>query len=242
VDRGDRDATLLLIPGAWHGAWLWEKVEPLLTARGWQVQAMDLPSSAADPGPRLADFYDDADAVRDRITSIGGPVVVVAHSYGGAVATQGAADLPNVKHLVYVCGFQLDVGESLLGLVGAEPDWWVVEGETMTTNDPRAVFYGDVPESDAERAIARMTPLSYVTVTQPLTAAAWHTVPCTYIVCERDAAIPEGQEMFAQRATFVRRLPSSHSPMLSMPEPLAQLIDEAGNTLGQTLGDRQVPA
>jgi pimeloyl-ACP methyl ester carboxylesterase len=85
VDHEDRDVTLLLIPGAWHGAWLWEKVEPLLTARGWQVQTIDLPSSTANPGPRHADFYDDAAAVRDRISSIDGPVVVVAHSYGGQV-------------------------------------------------------------------------------------------------------------------------------------------------------------
>jgi pimeloyl-ACP methyl ester carboxylesterase len=230
MDHENRGVTLLLIPGAWHGAWVWENVEPLLTARGWQVQTMDLPSSTADPGARHADFYDDAAAVRDRITSIDGPVVVVAHSYGGAVATQGAADLPNVEHLVYVCGFQLDVGESLLGLVGAEPDWWVIEGETMTTINPRAVFFGDVSESDAERAIARMTPVTYATVRQPLTAAAWRTVPSTYIVSERDAAIPEGQEMFATRATYVRRLPSSHSPMLSMPEALTQLIDEAAAT------------
>lgn len=226
ADR-NRDAALLLIAGAWHGPWLWEKVMPVLMARGWNVQTMDLPTSAADPHSPRAGFYDDAAAIHHRIKAIDGPVVVVAHSYGAAAATQGAANLPNVRHLVSVCGFQLDVGESLLGLIGSEPDWWVIVGDTVTVADPEAVFFHDLPKPEAERAVARMTPFSTVAANQALTTAVWHTVSSTYIVCDHDHAFVEGQKLLAQRATRIRYLPSSHSPMLSMPGALTDIIEEA---------------
>jgi pimeloyl-ACP methyl ester carboxylesterase len=219
---------LLLVPGAWHGPWVWEKVEPELTARGWAVQTMDLPSNADRGGPRC-DLYDDAAAVRQHIKRIEGPVVVVAHSYGATAVTQGADNLPNVRHLVYVCGFVLDVGESLLGLLGTEPDWWLVDGDIMTVDNPRAVFFHDVGREDADRAITRMKPFSRVAATQGLTAAAWHSVSSTYIVCDGDAEMGEAQCTFAKRANDIRHLPSSHSPMLSMPSELTNLIVEAAN-------------
>ncbi len=189
---------------------------------------MDLPSTA-DRGGLRGDLYDDAAAVRQRIEGIEGSVVVVAHSYGAVPATQGAADLPNVRHIVYVCGFVLDVGESLLGLLGTEPDWWVVDGDIVTVDNPRAAFFHDVGREDVERAIARMKPFNRVAATQALTSAAWHSVSSTYIVCDHDAKIGAGQWMFATRAAEIRRLPSSHSPMLSMPSELTSLIGEAAN-------------
>jgi pimeloyl-ACP methyl ester carboxylesterase len=219
---------LLLVPGAWHGPWVWEKVQTELTARGWAVQTMDLPSNADRGGPRC-DLYDDAAAVRQHIKGIEGPVVVVAHSYGATAVTEGADNLPNVRHLVYVCGFVLDVGESLLGLLGTEPDWWLVDGDIMTVDNPRAAFFHDVGREDADRAIARMKPFSRVAATQALTSAAWHSVSSTYIVCDHDAKMGAGQYMLAKRATEIRHLPSSHSPMLSMPSELTSLIVEAAN-------------
>jgi pimeloyl-ACP methyl ester carboxylesterase len=225
---GPARPVLLLVPGAWHGPWVWEKVQPELTARGWLVQTMDLPSTADRGGPR-GDLYDDAAAVRQRIEGIEGSVVVVAHSYGAVPATQGAADLPNVRHIVYVCGFVLDVGESLLGLLGTEPDWWVVDGDIVAVDNPRAAFFHDVGREDVERAIARMKPFNRVAATQALTSAAWHSVSSTYIVCDHDAKIDAGQWMFAKRAAEIRRPPSSHSPMLSMPSELTSLIGEAAD-------------
>ncbi|BBZ39407.1 hypothetical protein MCNS_24700 [Mycobacterium conspicuum] len=205
---------------------MWEKVQPELTARGWVVQTMDLPS-VADRGCPRRGLYDDADAVRRRIEGIGGPVVVVAHSYGATAATQGAVNLPNVRHIVYICGFVLDVGESLLGLLGAEPDWWVIDNDIMTVDDPRAVFFHDVEEDEVDRAIARMKPFSRIAAAQKLTQAAWHSVSSTYIVCECDAKMGPSQYTLAARATEIRYLPSSHSPMLSMPARLTDLIVEA---------------
>ena len=215
---------ILLVHGAWLGAWSWEKVRPALTARGWEVETVELPS-VADRGGQRFGLHDDAAVVRERIKKIGRPVVVVAHSYGGAVASQGAANMPNVRHIVYVCAFQLDVGESLIQLSGRLP-WWNVDGDTMTTHNTHEILFTDVPQADSDRAIARMKPFSYLAVTEALTAAAWHSVPSTYIVCENDRAVTN-QDVIAARATNVRRLPSDHMPLLSMPLALTDLIVDA---------------
>jgi pimeloyl-ACP methyl ester carboxylesterase len=220
---------LLLVHGAWLGPWSWERVQPELTARGWEVQTVDLPSVDDLGGPRFG-LHDDAAVVRERIKQIGRPVVAVAHSYGGAVVSQAAAGLANVRHIVYVCAFQLDVGESLIQLSG-ELWWWNVDGDTMTTHDAREILFTEVPREDADRAIARMRPFSYVAVTETLTAAAWHTVPSTYILCEKDRAITN-QNAIAARATHVRHLPADHMPLLSMPLALTDLIVEAANRNG----------
>jgi pimeloyl-ACP methyl ester carboxylesterase len=225
---GQARPVALLVHGAWHGAWAWANVERELTTRGWVVHTIDLHSVAERGSPRSG-LYHDAWAVRQRIEEIGVPVVVVAHSYGGAVVTQGTDNLPNVRHIVYVCAFALDVGESILGLAGTKPDWWIVEGETMTPDNPRAVFYHDVEQQEADRATARLLPFSYVAVIQTLTAAAWRSVSSTYIICDYDAAIGAAQELLAKRATHTRHLPSSHSPMMCMPSDLTDLIVEALN-------------
>ncbi|ORW44679.1 hypothetical protein AWB89_16625 [Mycobacterium paraense] len=220
---------LLLVHGAWLGAWSWEKVQPQLAARGWEVQTVDLPSVADLGGPRFG-LHDDAAVVRKRIKEIGRPVIVVAHSYGGAVVSQAAAGLANVRHIIYICAFQLDIGESLIQLSG-RLWWWNVDGDTMTAHDAEEILFTNVPREDADRAIARMRPFSYVAVTEVLTAAAWHSVPSTYIVCDKDRAVTD-QNAIAARATHVRHLPADHMPLLSMPLALTDLIVEAANHNG----------
>lgn len=228
--------TILLVPGAWHGAWVWERVEPELASREWPVRIVELPSTA-DVGvvPRSG-FYDDAEEVRRRIEEIDGPVVIVAHSYGGAVVSEAAAGLGQVRHIVYVCAFQLDVGESLFSLLaGRIPPFYDVDGDIIRLKGAREHFYHDMAAEDADWAIGQLKPLSWIAITEPLTAAAWRTVPSTYIVCDRDTAWPPGgQESFAARARFVRRLPSSHTPQLSMPSALADLIVEAAGTAARS--------
>jgi pimeloyl-ACP methyl ester carboxylesterase len=230
LDAGNSRPTLVLVHGGFLGAWSWERVRLDLLGRGWRVQTVDLPS-VADKGSPRAGLFEDAEVVRQCIKKIGGAAVVVSHSYSGAVVTQAAADLTNVRHLVYISAFPLDVGESLLGVLGKAPDWLDIDGDIMTASDPRTVFLADVPQDVADRVVDRLKPTSLSTLTQTLTACAWHTIPSTYVVTERDRAAPvEAQEFLAARATYVRRLPSAHTPMLSMPSALADLIVEAAST------------
>ncbi|RKT36133.1 pimeloyl-ACP methyl ester carboxylesterase [Microbacterium sp. AG1240] len=227
--------TLLLVHGAWHGAWAWNPVASILENRGWAVERIDLPTvHAADPvGLHLAD---DADAITAAIAAIDGPVVVVAHSYGGVPTTQ-AATADNVQHIVYVAAFALDEGESLLGAVGGvAPSWWVVDGPLATagTDDepPASIFFADVDADAAAAASARLKPQSVLAFQEPLTEVAWRTKPSTYIVTEQDAIFPvPAQEGLAARAgSTVRRLDTSHSPFLSQPEAVADIIEEAARS------------
>lgn len=230
LEPGNSRPTLLLVHGGFFGAWSWEEVELDLRARGWPAQTVDLPSVADEGNPR-AGLFEDAEVVRQRIKDIGGAVVAVSHSYSGMVVTQAAAELTNVRHLVYVSAFPLDIGESLLGVLGREPEWLNIDGDIMTATDPHSILLADVPQDVADRAAERLKPTSLSTLTQALTACAWRTIPSTYIVTERDRAAPvEAQEFLATRATYVRRLPSAHTPMLSMPSALADLIVEAAST------------
>jgi pimeloyl-ACP methyl ester carboxylesterase len=225
TDR-DNSVQILLIHGGFHGSWVWEKVIDRLAALGWHVQTVELPSVAAK-GRRRYGMHDDALAVRRRLEAIGDPVVVVAHSYGGLVATQAAAGLANVTHIIYFAAFQLDIGDSLIGFVGEPPPWWNIDADAVTANRPLDTFYADVPPDDATRAIHRLQPSSYSTVTERLSAAAWREIPSTYVICDEDQAIaPAAQEQLARRASNIRRLPSSHSPMLSRPAEVTQIITD----------------
>lgn len=217
------ESTILLVHGAWHGAWCWERLIPELTALGWRVATVDLPSASADP-ENTAGMYDDARTIRERLDSIDGPVTVLAHSYGGLPATEAAVGTSNVCRLVYLSAFQLDEGDSLSGQSGGQ----LPRGDTGTLpahDDPRKHFYADAAPDDAERAAARLVPQTVKSFSEPLTAAAWKTVPSSYIVCEQDQALPPAfQETMAARSERSYRLPSSHSPFLSVPAELARLI------------------
>lgn len=217
--------TLVLVHGAWHGPWAWRLLADELS--DLSVQMVALPSVGSDP-VTLGDLTADAEAVRSTVAAIDGPVLVCAHSYGGVPATEGLAGLPNVIGLVYLCAFQLDIGESLMGAVGGvAPSWWEVheaEGYVDPLR-PAEVFYADVDPDAARAAIAQLGHHSLAAFSQPLTRAAWRTIPSTYVVCERDGAIPVGaQEAMAERAARVLRMPTSHSPFLSRPAQLAGVL------------------
>lgn len=224
--------TLLLVHGAWHGAWAWDPLATILEDRGWTVERIDLPTVHADD-PRGLHLADDADAVAAAIDAIDGPVVVVAHSYGGVPVTQ-AARAENVQHIVYIASFVLDEGESLLGAVGGvAPSWWVVEGPLATAGTvdepPVSLFFADVDPDAAAQASSRLKAQSVLAFQEPLTEVAWRTKPSTYVLTEQDAIFPlPAQEALAARAgSSVRRLDASHSPFLSQPDALADIIEEA---------------
>lgn len=223
----EESPTVVLVHGAWHGPWVWSRVERALTAEGVEVVSVALPSSGPDPGA-LGGLEDDAATVRAAIDAVDGPVVVVAHSYGGAPTTQGAAGAENVAHIVYLTAFMLDEGESLLGLVGGvAPDWWQVadDGESLLPGRPEEIFYNDLSEESAAAAAAQLQPLSMRAIETPVSAVAWRDVPTTYVICELDNAIPvPAQEMLAGRAGTVHRLEASHSPFWSKPDEVVEII------------------
>ncbi|MEU8763295.1 alpha/beta fold hydrolase [Streptomyces sp. NPDC048659] len=242
---GHERPALLLVHGAWHGAWCWDPVRVALQAAGRHVHVVDLPSARPsyggswDGADRPVGMADDAEAIREALRAVDGPVVVVAHSYGGVPATEAVADAPNVVRVVYLAAFQLDVGESMATFLGGHvPDDGT--GQARPPADAMTSFYDDVPEEEAARAIARLRPQSVRSFTEPVTAAGWRTVPSTYVVCENDRTFdPARQAELARRAGSVHRLPSGHSPFLSMPDGLAALLDgigvgDAADTIGTT--------
>ena len=224
--------TLLLVHGAWHGSWAWDPVAATLEDRGWTVERIDLPTvHAADP--RGLHLSDDAEAVAAAVSAIDGPVVVVAHSYGGVPVTQGAL-AENVQHIVYIAAFVLDEGESLLGAVGGvAPSWWVIDGPLSTAGTaeepPISLFFADVEPALAAASASRLKAQSVLAFQEPLTEVAWRTKATTYIVTEQDAIFPlVAQEALAARAgSAVKRLDTSHSPFLSQPDAVADIIEEA---------------
>jgi pimeloyl-ACP methyl ester carboxylesterase len=219
--------TVVLVHGAWHGPWAWAEVASRLAAEGIGVQTVDLPSVGPD-ADALGDLHDDAATVRATLDEIDGPVVLVAHSYGGAVASEGAAGAGNVEHIVYLTAFMLDEGESLYGLVGGvPPDWWEFTDDrrALTPTRPEEIFYNDLSPEEAESSIAALQLQSFDAISQELRAAAWKDIPSTYVICDQDNAIPvPAQEMLSQRAGTVHRLDASHSPMLSQPDAVVEII------------------
>lgn len=218
--------TVVLVHGAWHGSWCWAPVVKRLDASGIRSTTVDLPS--VDRGNPLGDLHDDAAVVREEVDAADGPVVAVAHSYGGAPVTEGLVGANNVAHLLYVTAFLLDEGESLFGAVGGvEPPWWrsSADGLTLEPDDPEHVFFGDCPPDIVAASVMALRPQAKAAFTQTLRGAAWHDIPSTYVICEQDNAIPPfAQEAMAQRAGAVHRLSSGHSPFLSQPDELVKIL------------------
>ena len=213
----------ILVHGAWHGAWAWEPVLPLLRAQGIEPVTLDLPS-AGNGG----DLQADAQAVREVVLADDRDTVLVGHSYGGMVITEAALELPTVRHLVYLCAFMLDEGDALLGAVdGQQLDWLEVDPDQCVSRvtTPEPIFYGDLPGDLAAAYSERLTTQTMASFAQPLSGAAWKTIDSTYVVCTQDQAIPAAaQRVMAKRATHCHEIDSSHSPMVSRPQVVADLI------------------
>jgi pimeloyl-ACP methyl ester carboxylesterase len=227
-------ATVVLVHGAWHGAWCWDQVVERLDRRGVPSLALDLPGHGDSREP-LGDLGTDAAALRGVLDGLDA-AVVCGHSYGGAVISDGAAH-PAARHLVYLAALLLDVGEScsasaasappsdepglLDGAIQAGPDGQVALDPSLAP----AALYGDCAPADVERAVAHLGPQAYASLTAPAAHAAWREVPSTYVVCRDDRAIPASmQRQLATRAETVLEWPTSHSPFLSRPDLVADLL------------------
>jgi pimeloyl-ACP methyl ester carboxylesterase len=234
-------AAVILVHGAWHGAWCWERVVDGLTAADVRVIAIDLPGHGADRGP-LGDLHTDAARVRDVIDAVTQPVVLVGHSYGGAVITE-AGDHPRVQRLVYLCALALDAGETCATVAAdkavaaaidhtGRPDLGAafVPGEDGTFTVDRTIaaeaLYNDCGAETATWALDRLGPQPLVTLQQVPNAVAWRSRPSTYVVCARDLAIhPDLQRIMAKRCTTSVEWDTGHSPFLSRPELVVDLLE-----------------
>ncbi len=224
--------TVLLVHGAFCGSWVWAETAPVLESAGHQVALIDLPSSGPT-ADRLGDLAADSTAVRGVLDTLDGDVVVVGHSGAGMVLAE-LADHPKVQHSVYVAALHPQKGQSVADLLGGQmPDWMTVrnDGAVQVSDDPEVVRQALCADVDADYFAREVHPrylLTSLSSVQSPSTGPGRTHPATYVVCEQDHAIPiEAQEAVATTFDRVERLPSSHAPMLSMPERLAGVIDGA---------------
>jgi pimeloyl-ACP methyl ester carboxylesterase len=240
------EPTIVLVHGAWHGAWCWNEVVPFLTARGLAVIAVDLPGHGNDtrlPGSLL----DDAAALADIVANVDGPVAMVGHSYGGLVISQTATDpaiAAKLSHLVYLCALCLPAGKKLAdlsvdnsrarlrGLLTFNEDGNAVVNAEMPV-EAKACFYHDCTDAQAAYAMQRLTPQPMTNMATVVEGNPMASIHSTYVFCTEDFTIPiEVQRAMvnAVRDSGVTlnevTLASSHSPFFSMPNQLAHAIAE----------------
>jgi pimeloyl-ACP methyl ester carboxylesterase len=229
---------VVFIHGAFSrdGAWWWAPTAALLDRSGIGSAAVALPScgeSSIAPTGAGPGLHDDAAATTAALDE-DGPAILVAHSYGGMVASQ-AGEHPAVRGLVYVTSFLPAVGESLATLSsGADPVPVTphADGSVSVNDDDRASFDArflhDVTDPDlVSGAHDRLCAQSSAVFGAEATTAAWERIPSTYLVCaEERSTDPDLQRAQAARATTIRELPAAHFPMLSRPDLVAAYIEE----------------
>ncbi|MCG8965846.1 alpha/beta fold hydrolase [Streptomyces sp. CL12-4] len=228
--------TVVLVHGAFADASSYAEVIPRLIARGLEVVAPAVPNRS---------LIGDAAYVASIIRQIPGPVVLVGHSYGGAVITVAGTE-DNVKALVYLAGYALEKGESLGELQGGFPDSdlaaalvytpFPLEGSAGTGTDVSvqpdkfpAVFAADVDSRLAEVLAVSQRPLAAQAFADAAPAAAWKSRPSWGLVASSDHTInPDVERYGYQRAGMTTvEVDSSHLVMLSHPERVVDLIEEA---------------
>jgi pimeloyl-ACP methyl ester carboxylesterase len=218
------DPGAVLVHGLWHGAWCWDAVRTALARRGVDSVAIELP---------LTDLAADVAATRAVLDTLARPVVLVGHSYGGAVIT-AAGGHPAVAELVYLAAFQLAEGESVGRTLPGRglPDTRLGEALRMSGDDVALdpglgvqLLYGDADPAVAAAAAARLRPVHRTVFRGVPDRIAWRTVPSTYAICTADQAVhPELQRAMAERATRSVEWPCGHSPAATRPEEVAALI------------------
>jgi pimeloyl-ACP methyl ester carboxylesterase len=233
--------TIVMVHGGWADSSGWNEEIAALTKQGYPVIA---------PANPLRGLSSDAAYVRSVLQTIDGPIVLVGHSYGGAVISNAALGVPNVKALVYIAAFAPDAGESLAQLVTMNPGTHITPDALIERPYPladggtgidlylkadifRKAFAGDLPERATRLMQATQRPFSVAAFTEPSGTPAWRTVPSWYLLATQDNAIPpKTQEFMATRAgAHITRVRASHVPMQSKPEATTELILKAAQTV-----------
>lgn len=232
-------ATFLLIHGAWHGGWCWEKVARILRDAGHDVLTPDLAGLGADHANRSSGLAEQSmDALVELAEAASEPIVIVAHSLGGMFAAELSERCScKISRAVYLAAFlpkdgqscssfaALDCGsvpygldsDPVLGVVRFRDEWL------------KLTFFSDCSDEDLQWARERLTPqpFDHFDFRVSLTGNRFGRVPRTYIECLRDHAITPGFQRELVRKTPCERvhlLDSAHSPFLSRPEDLAALL------------------
>jgi pimeloyl-ACP methyl ester carboxylesterase len=226
--------TFVLVHGAWGGGWMWWKLVPELEKRGYAAVTLDLPTS--DAPDTSTGLLDDAQAVRNAIDAVNGPVILVGNSYGGPVITAASVDAPNVTHLVYVAAFMPDAGEPVLPFMSENSTPEFGEGVGLLTDgrltmdhstDVRLALQQSTPDDHEVFREKIATTMSFGSdFTLSLPKVGWREHPSTYIVCTEDRSCrPESQMTWAKtRATNYVEVPFDHCPQVSHPAELAEIL------------------
>jgi pimeloyl-ACP methyl ester carboxylesterase len=226
--------TIVLVHGGWADSSGWRAEISSLAGRGYPVVTI------ANP---LRSLTGDSDYVRARLKQISGPIVLVGHSYGGAVITNAARGVSNVKALVYVAAFAPAKGESLATdqypgthIDPSKLDVVPVPNPAAPTGqdvdlyikaaDFRDIFAGDVSPHEAMLQAATQRPFASTAFTQPSGTPAWATIPSWDLISLDDHAIsPAGQMFTAHRMhAHITAVHSAHDIMISHPAAVEQII------------------
>ena len=215
---------VVLVHGAWADGSSWSKVIPLLQAKGLHVTCVQNP---------LTSFAEDVAATKRLIDAQDGPVLLVGHSYGGAVITE-AGNNPKVVGLVYVAAFAPDQGESAASMgkpYGPTPgvgELKPLEDGFLVLSDKgiREDFAPDLTEQEQLTLAATQTPTQGAALGGTISTAAWHSKPSWFVIALNDRMISPQQERNSAKQMKAKTLtlPSSHVPMLSKPQVVADFI------------------
>ncbi|MCC6918380.1 MAG: alpha/beta fold hydrolase [Alphaproteobacteria bacterium] len=229
---------IVLVHGAWHGAWCWYRMLPALRALGLTPHAVELPGHGLRNGETqtLAAY---AEAVAGVLRGLPEPALLVGHSMGGGVISATAELVPErISKLVYLCALALLPGDSIFGVAGGDEES-ILAGYMQPGADGRIVvadegirpcFYADCSDADVALARLLLVPQSAEPfgAVPELTEGRFGRVPRSYIVCEQDKAIgPKKQRWLAERAgAETVAIARSHSPFFSAPEELARVLKD----------------
>jgi pimeloyl-ACP methyl ester carboxylesterase len=225
---------IVLVHGAWADGSCWSKIIPLLQAAGLNAAAVQNP---------LTSIADDVAATNRIINAQDGPLLLVGHSYGGAVITE-AGNHPKVAGLVYVAAFAPEEGETLAGLAQNFPTpplfselRPIEDGFLLLT--PKGVtedFAQDLSAEEKQTMIATQAATQGALLSTPITKAAWHTKPSWFVIAANDRAIAPEQEVSTAKRMGAKTLTvsSSHVAMLAQPKQVAEFVIEAAASLSTT--------
>jgi pimeloyl-ACP methyl ester carboxylesterase len=234
-------ADILLVHGAWHGAWCWYKIVPRLQALGHNVIAIDLPGHGRNQIGRWAQVDDYVSAVGDALAAIGRPAMLVGHSMGGMVASRCSEVYPDqISRAIYLTAYLGPDGQTM-GVEASNDTEAITRQYLVPTEGGAAVnvapeglvptFYGDCSDDDVSLARLCLTPQSAIIFATPIHVSKGNfgRVPRTYIECLHDRAVGLQQQKRFQSHHGVERvhaLNSGHSPFFSIPDELSALLSK----------------